>query len=848
VTSPRLICEIEFPELNGAPTILYRSLIENLRKLITEGFKSILYASQLKLIVSKENPTSFFLRDLAEQRFVEAFEKWNPQRLAAFREAEEVVIDALQLQILATPDQEEKDTKESRTLTFDCRAHVCQLLKTWHEQYESDDLAKCDLEEILELVETKSWRKLADYSRENFPAKDEIKLKLAELNSLENSILQKLTIVDDKQKITLPILLKEYKCKPCNDEIIHKILKLIGYLFEPISVLQPKRSLRDIRFADALVGDFLAESRCALQLCAHFKFYPSVIFRKSIFFAKEMHESFRSLKSCVDEAIVIIEKSFGPSSDYQGVLRAWQMLLDVQSLESTDVEFESLTGCSEFTLCASDIETFRTISLLSDLSSPITQFFEASEHFGFSICSHDTTFLQLKRLCSSFYDGSENARSREQCIKFAHKLNSIFSGCELIGSQGGNDTLREVLPILKLFSIIRSYPGVWICAEQMGWFGEVGLKRFYSEHSNVTNVLLGNSVSYEMSILDSMEPSIRLVSTLAGYTHLEQMQTLLAELRSNDDVINASRGNIMTDFRQVHTRLSEIKEWFSTGVDEIAATHVLFKSICNSGSYLISTSKECVKHIKGLHSSDQYSLALEYSLEGTLEKERIYGNDLHQFFQHLSEIKDENPGVTSGMKEIIDQYQIILSTVKNILKMNNVGYDKMLISEFTCRVGTMYMDSATQILQESNIHMETFQSWLALTRENYQLSSIFWLEELRELHTLLQLTMSDWSFLDRLCVHMFKVFTIRDKMLTRAIAIDSLRECVKSWKSNYSEAKSWFTEISTFLDKLKWFHGDDSVITNEKPSTIVLHFNSSAEHYSSSFVLRILCQIYFVSL
>jgi hypothetical protein len=49
--------------------------------------------------------------------------------------------------------------------------------------------------------------------------------------------------------------------------------------------------------------------------------------------------------------------------------------------------------------------------------------------------------------------------------------------------------LSKILSLFELFATISFYPEVWSYEDEMKWFGEKGLKTFYNEYSNVTNVL-----------------------------------------------------------------------------------------------------------------------------------------------------------------------------------------------------------------------------------------------------------------------------------------------------------------------------------------------------------------------
>jgi hypothetical protein len=93
----------------------------------------------------------------------------------------------------------------------------------------------------------------------------------------------------------------------------------------------------------------------------------------------------------------------------------------------------------------------------------------------------------------------------------------------------------------------------------MRWFGQQGLKQFYEQYANVTNVLLGNTASYEMSVLDAVEPTICVVSADGGLCQDAKLVELLNRIQADKDVAAffiSDSGS--ADISQVQANLSQI--------------------------------------------------------------------------------------------------------------------------------------------------------------------------------------------------------------------------------------------------------------------------------------------------
>jgi hypothetical protein len=240
--------------------------------------------------------------------------------------------------------------------------------------------------------------------------------------------------------------------------------------------------------------------------------------------------------------------------------------------------------------------------------------------------------------------------------------------------------------------------------------------------------------------LDSMEPAMRLISAIGSLRETTNMMVLFKSFTANDDIVLGLNGGIGLHIRQVHSKLSEIKDWFSNGVDEVAAAHSVYSAANRSGSYFIDglDNKETSKSPQVC--DERYKLTLQFTIDNTESSEvrRLQGDALNQFIQQLGMIQNENSGTSAEMQAFVDQYQLLSSAARNLLTMQSVGYEKTSVSYFICRAGSAFVEEASSLLKQSESHMRSYKSWLRSTREIYKVSTLFFTEELRALYELVE--------------------------------------------------------------------------------------------------------------
>jgi len=147
---------------------------------------------------------------------------------------------------------------------------------------------------------------------------------------------------------------------------------------------------------------------------------------------------------------------------------------------------------------------------------------------------------------------------------------------------------------VDFFGTLSQNSDVWAFVRDMKWFGEIGLQVFYQSHENVTNMFLGDSKSYETSVLNSVEACVRYLSHIGDLSSLSSFDEFLRSIHKIDTEQIA-----LDDLVTMQKNLSSICEWFTNGMDDIAATFGTFKRISATGEYFLRNSS-CGTHVSEL--------------------------------------------------------------------------------------------------------------------------------------------------------------------------------------------------------------------------------------------------------
>jgi hypothetical protein len=829
----------ELPDSDDNNAVFYHCLLKRVQDAVLSQCTTIYMAAEFYDSVNKLPSSSLPLQRMAEHVFCTRFNGWKPTSIVDFQLKDKTVLD-----VMFSKKSVETDTVVDTDLRpfAACRMHVRSIVDRWLGMYRTNYVTRVGLEDVLRSLDSHIWKRFEVYNNIQLPTGSALKQKLDEIRSLESAIQANLSVSVGDQSQHLQHVLREYNCVPEKGVQLHCLFDDYSYLFEENGRDGTVKTLRKMTDDRAVAAELASSNHRMFYLCAYFLIYPSLIFREAVSSKSGHPHSVETLDEAVESARLWLRMIFGSDSLYGEVVSAMKLLKASKLDDALEMEVAALANCVQLQITTIDAENFRVVALLSEMSVPIQHFIHCCEQFGFAIASSDKNFAALRHDVEEFYGNKADENALDKCLDFFRRLcRFLCSDSGLGDSINEREALIAVLPLLQLLAAISKYPELWVYASEMEWFGEEGLKRFYEEYGNVTNVLLGDSASYEMSLLDAMEPAMRLISAIGNLRETTDMLDLFKIFTENQDIVLGLNGGIEQHIRQVHSKLSEIKDWFSNGVDEVAAAHSVYSAAHRSGSYFIAgqDNEVCDK---------RYTLTLQFTVDTTdaSEVRRLQGDALNQFIQQLGMIQNENSGTSAEMQAFVDQFQLISCAAGNVLTMQSVGYEKLSASNFICRAGSDFIEEAGFLLKQSESHMRSFKSWLRSTREIYKVSTLFFTEELRGVYELVQAIGRNEAEPGILTQSLARLKPMWNKEIDERRELDILQGCLAVFRNRSEvQAKSWLIEVSQLLTDIHQEMGAvEDVLAAPCRSNVVLHSLRCRDDEEPQAVLAILQYIF----
>ena len=523
------------------------------------------------------------------------------------------------------------------------------------------------------------------------------------------------------------------------------------------------------------------------------------------------------------------------------------------------------------------VESFLVVALLSEVLDPLKRFVECCHQLKFAIVSVDPSFEALSAIVNGlFNDFAARCLSSADCLDYARRICAVLEGLDdneagiqadiqnqlpIMGylssmTASDNDMVKtresilNRLPAFKLFGHLSSHSEVWCFAREMGWFGRKGLKRFYEEYANVTNALPGKIESYETSVLDAMEPTIRAVSAVGGLCEEPVLVKLLNKMQEDKDIrIFLESDSGRRDISQVQTNLSLIRDWFTIGVDEIAAINGRFGAVWSTGEYCLRSGEASSDILlpAGIEDAMLPVLTLQYQAQRDAPvKSFLQREELAAFIEEIGLIQHENESASESVNDFVEQYHVLSRAADNSIFMTSLGFEEDDSESFRCLVGGQHLDRARDLLFASESALTKCQSWLDLTRSSHFVSLLFWTQELREIHRAIRRSMrtEEPAIIRNLTRTLSR---LSPRQMSHENRYSITQATVSSWKDSSS---SWLVDVSLFLDSLHESFGAPwkrKVTDIKSPSQIVLHTIACASDAVLGLSLRVLKHIYKVS-
>jgi hypothetical protein len=835
VRNPTTLRSIRSNSSGVAP--FFDLLLEQLHRQIAQLCATTDSAARFYLAVMYENRLSMSpLRSIAVSVFATVFNKWKPSSMLQIKIEDGRLLCALYSKVNFDANDSDKQKM------CECQAYVNHLVDQCLSLVDGEKVSFRELRHLQGILGSGVWSTYESFHHTMLPTDSSIQLKLQEMEAIVKELQCSVHVLVDEKQVALCSVFREYNCVPergATFESYYETAQLFGNQgrWAEKSMNNLKRMLQEVQF-------FATVYTRTFYFCAYFVVHPSVLIREILSQNGDKPHSLESLDNAVESSRERLSTIFGAESRYGGVVEAMKILLLVSSSER-QVEIDTLVKCRDLQITASDVDIFHMVALLYELSVPLQSVVRFFEPFKFDVALDDS-FVELQHKVKSFYENTTESRCADCLESFRRIYCLLCSKKEMRDIANSVRDLNKLQPLLNLLSTLERQPELWMYVGEMEWFGEEGLKRFYEEYGNVTNVLLGESVSYEMSLLDSLVPVVRLISTLGKFRSSKNMRTFFKRCQANDDVAASLSSSTLDNIRQVYDKLSEIKDWFKNGIDTIASSHALYCAACNNGTYSLSECDGDERHQLPGGSYSKLCLMLQFTIEDG-NTSSMKGTELNQFIQQLSLVQNENSATASSMQKFVDQFQNLSQGCGNVLTMHALGYTRSPLSDFRCRSGGSFLNESAFLLRQSDSDMRSFKMWLSQVRERSKLSLLFWTEELLDLYNSLQGKPQDVSVQFALTNVCGRLEPLSRSRLARSAMLSLLKECVATFKGQATTCiESWLVQVSIFLNNVQEGMKLQANIElqQESASNIVLHTLRCCEADAPKAVLTVVQHIY----
>ena len=791
-----------------APSLL-ASIISRLVDVLGNSWETLVMASQANLFVcDNDNEMKALQDDVLIPLLKASLQQWNPLRID---------------DMLSRPEAQLRNVLDSISRTACLADHVQSLkhaISAFEETYAKKSFTLERYNRLHSKAGTASWKMIGDFVGHPLPTEKSINANIQEYLRAREKIMELNTV----NNTTLDVLLNRYKCIPAKGSTLSVLLNVHQILKSDEQALVP--TLADMENVVEFGIQFRSENRDCLELLDYFWQFPSLCFTEAL---RQLRHSedlrFTTLRRATIKAVESVTSLFGPQSNFLGADRTVKLLTRGGTTLEHEVSVLAKSGSVEVT--ESDKDAFILLGVLAQARRPLERGLLCLKQLQFTACDSDTNYQSSLNLWrETFVDKDWQTLKVDDCVVFVAQF------LRLIGmAETGKErcfkflaaALREILPTFLLLERISRHVDVWRFVCDMQWLGADGLARFFEEFNNVTNTLMGSSESYEMSVLDIVMSTIPVLSAVGGTRSERGVGSLLNHLRGHKDLTCESLLQFDQNIVQVQRELSQIREWFTTGVDELSNVLSILKHAFQNGTFELKSSADKLP-----------SLSLVYEVEGDVSSEmsrqrRLDQDELRAFSTQLELVESEGD-VSVDIGTFLEQHHVGVVCVRLASELTRFGYRKSTGTSMSFRVGSQGSEVVRALHETLMQSRKDCAVWLEGVKQRYPFILLFWMEELQIMYLLLvscaETPSENVKF--RAASLLLKTVQVdgREKVGTVEETARSMDELLEScWKEIREEESSWLEATARFVEmfqKTLSFERDTSIVCDKK-STLVLH-------------------------
>ena len=462
------------------------------------------------------------LGKVASDSILKSFASWNPTSLCELLEVDgSTLVQAYTLLSSLSHGDVEKGIEFSNKIK--------SIVLRWKSSYNNDDCDEVQLGIISRALTEEKRKALENVSEVDFPTKTEIKKKISSIKNIIEEIRSLLTIhsLKDEAPISHSILdlATAYRVNTNDGSLFSELISTFFCGIDPIISLASLNESKDI------VASFLKEHERELQAAVHFLSNKSVLFEHqvgtwtSIQFTEE-------LSGKISSALDYFQELFSSSVTFSVIELAAQVITEENVCAENELRvissFQPLSiDDNDWLLCI-----FRSIAM-AQMLSPLNKFIDCCKTHRFMFVTSDDNFTELANICETLLSEKAGLLDLNECNNIGQRIADILVPHSK--SLDLEDRFKSCLPTLHFFDALRFCSSVFSMAKERMWFGEEGLKTFYKEWTNVSNVFKSGQL-FENELLDRLEPTIRIISAVGGELNCSSVESLIHTLQHNRDI------------------------------------------------------------------------------------------------------------------------------------------------------------------------------------------------------------------------------------------------------------------------------------------------------------------------
>ena len=817
--SPTKLCNVT-SRLQNRPEgrlshFLYRELVRGLKDECRSIGSAIFFfhGSVWKGDISK----SLDARNIVYEILVNSFDIWNPSSIIDLLKLEASLLKTIH-DVLLSISADENCDELHRKKSSACLQCLCSVAGKWLEKFEKEKCNVTELQRAKCCLTDDKQEVLSTILSSRFPSPSDIGEKVFEMEDLIGKIRSSLnfsvTKDDDIFTISINDLATHYRIK-IDTPLSHLISKYL-------SGSDPIVDLVSIRRESKHLFDFVNTNRRELQAAAHFHFFRSALFQNEVGVWAEI--CFDDFFSKVSASLRHLEVLLSPAATFSSVSAAASVLVRDR------VDFDGEMAVIMSFHVVDDERTkagLKDVMTLASLAEQFGNFVVTCKTFKFAFAECDDCFIELEDICNQMNCNEGCDWNIEQCIQTGKRLAEIL----LPGwSADLSERLQYYKPLIDFFAELRHCSSVLDLAREKSWFGKKGLSTFYQEFENVTNVL-NQKQSYEMEVLNRLEPTMQCISAVGGNLQCERVAILLEILNANDYF---SHQNISA-MRMIQENICKIQDWLSEGMDEIAATHSKFALILSSGRIVISS--------EGVDSVDEATTpkrALSLYFSRTDASEVIMDeSEVRELVQHLGFTTHESDESRINVEKFVRVYEQCGQVMASQQMMADVGFggDKATKRlEYTLNEDSE--DLAQRWVDETDNMIEECKNWLGQIRSKNRHSLLFWKDELRLMFVCMcgiRIKSGDGGSVE---------WQLLMSILSQMPLKPDCSNLIEGFVSQASFGESWLEDVSIFVSECG---NQDHLTSSLGGSNVVIHKVDCLNNTVFAAQLQLMHHIYKVS-